>query len=237
MGREHTSHRGTVFLLGGEDALDAASHQFVLAAGGTTARIEILLHGGDQWQQCVPRYVEPLTRHGVSHWHVTVPDGSGALDATSTERSLREATGILIGGGDTLRYQQLYTAEPAGGLIRERHEAGVPVAGMSAGALLALENCVIFPEGSAETGIRIEPGLGLLRGIVVGVHFTEWGGLPRVLDAMVATQTREALGLDESAVAVFEDGVLRCALGGPVHRLVMRDFDARSYDVSELPPN
>jgi len=237
MGRERVSERGAVFLLGGGDALEAASRRFVSAAGGATARIEILLQGGDQWEQYLPGYVEPLTRHGAQHWHVTVPDESGVLDLGCAERSLREATGILIGGGDTLRYQQLYAGDPVGGLIRERHRKGVPVAGVSAGALLALENCVIFPEGSAEPSTRIEPGLGLLAGVVVGVHFTEWGRLPHVLEAMATTRTRDALGIDESAAAVFEDGVLRCALGGPLHRLVMRDFDARTYDASELLPN
>jgi len=199
--------------------------------------VEVLLQGGARWQEYAPRYLEPLRTHGVSSCRVTVPDGDGHLDLGALESRLRGATGILIGGGNTRAYLGLYAAEPVRGLIRAAHDRGVPVAGVSAGALITLDDCVVLREPARDAPVTIEKGLGLLHGFIVAPHFTEWDMLPSVFEAMALTRTQRAFGLDESAAAVFEDGAFQRALGAAVYGVSLRHVDARSYKMTELQAN
>jgi cyanophycinase-like exopeptidase len=64
------------------------------------------------------------------------------------------ATGIFIGGGHTPTYHRLYATEPVRGVIRERYEERIPVAGVSAGALIALDPCVLTPDETGEATNR-----------------------------------------------------------------------------------
>ena len=80
----------------------------------------------------------------------------------------------------------------------------------------------------------VTEGLGLLRDVVVGVHFNEMKMLPHVIDAMVETGTRRALGIDEPACAVFHDEKLESVLGEYVHQIDMTDFADRRYTIETL---
>jgi cyanophycinase len=84
--------------------------------------------------------------HDFESYDSIAPDEQGVLDLDAVSAKLREATGIFIGGGHTPTYHQLYVTEPIRGMIQERYREGVPVAGVSAGALIALQVCVLFPE-------------------------------------------------------------------------------------------
>ena len=64
---------------------------------------------------------------------------------------------------------------------------GAPVAGVSAGALIALEIAVLDANEAGEGGIRIEPGLDPVRGVVLGVHSGEPKVLPTVLESIIPT--------------------------------------------------
>ena len=125
-------------MLGGSAAFDVAAEEFVPAAGGHQAKIALLLQGGSDWEKYVPGYTEPWIRRGVAHHHVIVPNETRAWDIDQVAVKLGEATGIFIGGGHTPTYRHLYATEPLRSVIRERYRAGIPVAGVSAGAFIAL---------------------------------------------------------------------------------------------------
>ena len=104
---------------------------------------------------------------------------------------------------------------------------------MSAGALIALENCMLTTDETGDASLKIVAGLGLIKDIIVGVHFTERNDLPNVLDAMVQTRARTAWGIDEPACAVFEDDQFKGVLGRSVYEIVMSDFETRDYQMTE----
>ena len=222
-------------MLGGSDGgiLDLVAEEFVPAAGGGDCSIALLLMGGEGWAGHVPEYVEPWTRRGAARHDIIVPGDGGDLDLAAASARLRGATGIFIGGGHTPTYHRLYATEPIRSVIRERHQQGVPVAGLSAGALLAPEMCVMDPEEIGGTSPRIEPGLGLVDNLIVDVHFTERERLPRLLEAMARTRTTLGLGIDGSACAVLVNGRSKRVLGGPVSQVTMTDFETRSYRITE----
>jgi cyanophycinase len=118
-------------------------------------------------------------------------------------------------------------------MIRERHQSGIPVAGCSAGALVALEHCVLAPNETDDSSVRVLDGLGLASGFVIGVHFTEQNRLPHVVRAMVHTQTETGWGLDEPTCAVFENGQFKGVLGQPVYEIEMTDFETKAYTIEK----
>jgi cyanophycinase len=232
MGNEMTPHR-LLFLLGGSAAFDVVAEEFVPAAGGRDAIIALLMQGGSGWEKYVPEYAKPWTRRGVSRYNPIAPDENGTLDLDAASAKLCEATGIFIGGGHTPTYHRLYATEPVRGIIRESYHKGVPIAGVSAGALVATEICVLPPDETDDGSLKIVAGLGLVSDLIVGVHFTESNALPSVLEAMARTRTRTGWGIDEPACAVFEDGQFKGTLGRSVYEIVMTDFEARAYRMAE----
>jgi cyanophycinase len=232
MGNELMPHR-LLFLLGGSAAFDVVAEEFVPAAGGRDATISLLMQGGREWEKYVPDYTEPWIRRGVSRYNPIAPDENGTLDLDAASTRLREATGIFIGGGHTPTYHRLYATEPIRGIIRESYHKGVPIAGVSAGALIAPEICVLPPDETDDGSLQIVAGLGLVSDLIVGVHFTESNALPSVLEAMARTRTRTGWGIDEPACAVFEDGQFKGTLGRSVYEIVMTDFEARAYRMAE----
>ena len=225
--------RRLLFLLGGSAAFDVVAEEFVPAAGGCDATIALLMQGGHGWEKYVPEYTQSWIRRGVSRYYPIVPGENGRLDLDAVSAKIREATGIFIGGGRTPTYHRLYATEPIRSILRESYHKGVPIAGVSAGALLAPEICVLPPDEIDDDSLQIVDGLGLVSDIIVGVHFTESNALPSVLEAMARAQTRTGWGIDEPACAVFEDGEFKGTLGRSVYEIVMSDFETRAYRVTE----
>ena len=225
--------RRLLFLIGGSGAYDAVAEAFIPAAGGADSKIAVLLQSDEGWAKHKPEYVQPWTRRGVSQYYPIVPGEDGALDLEAASATLRDATGIFVGGGHTPTYHRLYATEPIRSVIRDRYRDHVPVAGVSAGALIAMENCVLTPGETGDARLNIVAGLGLVGDLIIGVHFTERNNLPNVLDAMAQTRTNTALGIDEPACVVFEDGQFKGVLGRSVYEVVMSDFETGTYQVAE----
>ncbi len=222
-----------VFLIGGTDAFEPVADSFLSAAGGRAARIALLIQGGKNWGDYVASYAEPWERRGINEVRPVVPAANGRLNLTRAGEVLRSATGIFIGGGHTPAYHRLFAADPIRALIRERHEQGVPVAGVSAGALVALQGCVLSADETRSKHLEIVPGLDLVRDVVIGVHFTSTNALPEMIEVMAMTRTQKGLGLDDGACAVFDNGRFKGILGGSVYEIDMRDFEKRTYRQSE----
>ncbi len=221
--------RKTLFLLSARSGFEAVAEEFVPAAGGPEASIALLLFSNnDKTPKYVAEYAEPWLRRGIARYDVVLPDVSGALDIEDAKRKIAAATGILIGGGTTERYRELFATEPVAQLIRDKYEQGVPIAGCSAGAMIMNDRCPHYNDAEELDGFR--PGLGLLRDIMIGVHFSERGVLKYLLAEMKLAGVRQGLGIDEPACAVFVDGKLDHTMGRAVHRIVVSDFGTMAYE-------
>jgi cyanophycinase len=221
-----------LFLLGGSEAFDAVAAEFVPAAGGRDSKIVVLMQNREGWEKYGSEYVQPWIRKGVSQYDSIAPDEQGVLDLDAASTKLREATGIFIGGGHTPTYHQLYATGPIRGMIQERYREGIPVAGVSAGALIALQVCVLFPEAEGDV-LQIVPGLDLVKDFMAGVHFSERNALPELVEAMVKTRTKRGWGIDGAACAVFEDRAFKGVIGRSVYEITMEDFDAKTHKMAE----
>ncbi|NIM04815.1 MAG: type 1 glutamine amidotransferase-like domain-containing protein [Armatimonadetes bacterium] len=229
-----------LFLIGGtqDDILDTVADEFVAAAGGRDATTALLMIGGQGWERYLPRYLQPWEKRGATKYHLIVPRHDGFLDLPAATSDLRAASGIFIAGGQTSRYHQLYASEPIRSVIRQRCSDGVPFAGLSAGALLAPDVCLLrATPNTPNQALEVVEGLGLVSDLIVEVHFTEGPGtLPTLLDGMSRTKTRRGLGIGESACAVLDNGRLRRVVGSGVYEVTMTDFEAQRYEMTEVAP-
>ncbi|NPA91140.1 MAG: type 1 glutamine amidotransferase-like domain-containing protein [Chloroflexi bacterium] len=224
----------TLFLLGGgSEILDAVNQAFIDAAGPDPV-LALLLQGGPGWESYLPQYIRPWQRRGVRHYHILVPDANGVLNTEAAIAVLRTATGIFIGGGNTEIYRRLYATEPIRTVIRERYQQGVPVAGLSAGAILASDVALLLPEEAGSSSVQVAQGLGLLPHCIIGVHFTEFHALADMLVAMRKSHVQFGLGIDENACAVLEDERLCRVIGHSVYTVQITDFDTSRYVVEEV---
>jgi cyanophycinase len=172
-------------------------------------------------------------KNGATEYHVIIPKDDGLLDINASIEQLRKASGIFIGGGQTSRYLELYASEPIRSIIQERVNAGVPFAGMSAGARMASRRCCLFPTPKApEQAFTMAQGLGLVNDLIVEVHFDENPkGLEYLLEGMSRTQIPRGLGIGAASCAVLRNGRLEYALGDCVSEVTMTDFETRSYEI------
>lgn len=224
-----------LFLLGGTDAgiLDKVAEEFVPAAGGREANLALLMMGGERWEDHVPEFTNPWIKRGVKQYHTIVPGADGNLEIDDAGRKISEVSGIFIAGGHTPTYHRLYAAEPMRSLIRRRYQEGMPIAGVSAGALILPEICVLASERLDRKEWCVAEGLGLIRDLLIGVHFSSRDALPIVLKFMQQTQTPRALGLDDGACGVFENEQLQRILGQEAYEIIMTDFTRPDYGIKK----
>lgn len=224
-----------LFLLGGSSAAyEVYADEFVAAAGGYLANMAVLAQTYSGWEKYKTEITRPWIQRGVTRFVAITPDENGVLDQRSALAALSNATGILICGGNTPTYHRLFATEPIRTIIHEKYQTGVPVAGISAGALISLEICQLTEDETGSDELQIVQGLSLASGFVIGVHFTEWNALPEVLDVMAKTKTGLGFGIDEPACIVCENGKFARTLGKSVFRIEMTDFEKRVYQIMSI---
>ena len=139
---------------------------------------------------------------------------------------LQEADAIFIGGGDTRRYHALYARGIMAETIRQRFHSGANVGGISAGALIQPAGCFIWgakvktkagiaaacaPVGDpaylkSTALLKTGRGIGTLQHLVVEVHSTEWGRLPRLFESLKILKESHGVAVDENTYLVLTPG-------------------------------
>ena len=194
-----------LYLLGGSQPYAAYAPDFVEQAGGKNARIAALTQSIAGWEAYKAGITQPWLERGVVQIEVIAPVADGVLDLASAERILTNATGVFICGGHTPAYQQLYATEPIRSLICEQFSRGVPVAGVSAGALISMEKCVFTERDLDRDAIEIREGLALQTGLMIGVHYT-------VEDEAALRRKLDLTGISQG-IGIPDDGCVYCRSG------------------------
>jgi cyanophycinase len=216
----------SVFLYGdiGEN-FDSTSIPFIQSAGGSNARIAVLGMGGPTWESYFNRvFRDRWLRFGVQEVISITPNDNMALNEEVASQ-LQKYSGLLICGGDTRIYHTVYSNNPTiKDAILSLYQKGIPVAGVSAGALISTSHCTIWrnkvTNGRNEFIIRSKydatlkdqelitgHGLGLIQNCIIEPHFIEYGGFPRLIAAMQRTSAHIGLGIDEPVCLEIKDEV------------------------------
>jgi cyanophycinase-like exopeptidase len=106
--------------------------------------------------------------------------------------------------------------------------------------MICPQTCLLRPTPKdPHRPFEIAQGLGLVRDLVVEVHFPlsrEGLAGSALLKGMMRTRTAQGLGLASTGCAVLEDGRLVRVLGEGVFRVQMTAFDPCLYEVERIAP-
>jgi cyanophycinase len=123
---------------------------------------------------------------------------------------LEEARVVFFTGGDQLRITSSFGGSRLCEILRERHRTGLTIAGTSAGASVMSETMLVSGpnDESHRVGdtLRMAPGLGLTRDLIIDQHFSERGRLSRLLGAVAQNPRLLGVGIDENTAILAREG-------------------------------
>jgi cyanophycinase len=213
--------KGRILAIGGAEDPDEDNMEilpyFVQMCGGREARLIVCGAPSEDPEDKERKYDELFRRIGVAE--VVHAEISERHDAEREEllQATRRATGVFFTGGDQLRLTSLIAGTKFGDIVSERlHGDGLVVGGTSAGA--AAISSTMFT-GGADDGtvrradIRLAPGLGYLRDVVVDTHFAQRGRISRIFTVFAENPQILGIGLDENTAIEVEPDVCFRVIG------------------------
>ncbi|PKM81446.1 MAG: cyanophycinase [Firmicutes bacterium HGW-Firmicutes-14] len=206
---------GTLLIIGGAEDKDGKCEilkRFIDLAGGEKAYVVVLTTATQEPETAGREYYEIF--HGLGAGIVEVLDLDSRKKANHlfTERLMEKATGIFFTGGDQLRITAALGGTTADDALKKAYRRGAVIAGTSAGASV-MSNTMIVEGDSSQAPklntIKMAPGLGLLKEVVIDQHFAQRGRTGRLLSAVAHNPYILGVGIDEdTAILVYPDARL-----------------------------
>jgi cyanophycinase len=224
--------RGRLLASGGAERRDGHGiilGEFVKLAGGPRAQIAFIVVGAEKDPEVGESYSRAFAELGVKETtvlQITQREEAGEEEAL---RAVKRATGVFFPGGDQLHVTALLGGTPMDKAIHDRYDAGVIIAGSSAGAAMMSDAIII--RGNAERnpilgGIEMGHGLEFLLGAILDTHFSQRGRYGRLISAVAQYPHVLGIGIDENTAIVVIDGILTVVGEGAV---TIIDASASSY--------
>ena len=214
---------GDILIIGGaEDKLNERHilRRFVDLCGGKNASILIVPVPSDFPVVTATLYkgiFENLGIKKVSVLEATTRREILKVDALSV---LEGITGVFLTGGDQLRLSSILGGTKLLIALKEALKNGVTLAGSSAGASSMSSTMIVRGEPKVQPlkdAIRLCPGLGILKNIIIDQHFTERARLSRLITAVAYNPNNLGIGIDENtAIHIMKSGVLEVLGAGTV---------------------
>jgi cyanophycinase len=133
-------------------------------------------------------------------------------------RLLADTKGVFFTGGDQLKITSQIGDTPVFQTIARLYHRGAVVAGTSSGAAVLCETMIVSGDGDAShklgSVLRMAPGLGLVGGVIIDMHFAERGRMGRLIGAVAQNPRVIGIGIDEDTAIVLRNEVSFSVLGG-----------------------
>ncbi|KYF78802.1 cyanophycinase [Sorangium cellulosum] len=124
---------------------------------------------------------------------------------------------VFFTGGDQLKITSKLGGSRIADAICAVYRRGGTIAGTSAGASVMSETMLVGGAGEESArvrgAVRMAPGLGLVRDLLVDQHFAQRGRLGRLLGAVAHNPRLLGIGIDEDTAAAIEPDRRLRALG------------------------
>ena len=225
-----TTHRGTLFIVGGGPQPPALVQEFVALSGGPgRAKIIVFAMASASGLTSGEEKAADLRALGATALNVYVANAQANTD--SVAHLLDDATGVWFGGGDQVLLAKALTGTKTEQAIRRRYESGAVIGGTSAGA--AVMSAVMLtgderhPGGVrpvkdsssasaymtiARDNIVTDAGFGLISNAIVDQHFLRRKRNNRLVSLVLEQPVHLGVGVDESTALIVEpDGRWRVA--------------------------
>jgi cyanophycinase len=187
--------------------------KFLQLAGDKDANILILPLASDFPEFAADVYVQAFRKLGVANPRVLRAVSRQDVIAADVDALLDGVTGIFISGGDQMRLTSILGGTKLARKIEQMvQETNVVLAGTSAGAAGMSASMIVRGEATShphKNSVRLSPGLGFLRNIIIDQHFTERGRISRLITAVSYNPYNIGIGIDENtAIILNNEGIL-----------------------------
>lgn len=208
------THQGPVMAIGGAE--DKFRDRVILSrfaglAGGPDARI-VVIPTASSIESAGERYKAIFLSMGVSQVDIAVIGDRPDANSDLVERTIRQATGIFMTGGNQMRLAAILGGTRAMRSIVDRNLQSAVVAGTSAGASILSEHMVAFGSSGNSPKQRMAQmvaGFGLVPGAIIDQHFRQRDRIGRLMMMVASNPSQLGVGVDEDTAAIFtSDGRL-----------------------------
>jgi len=187
--------------------------KFLELAGGERAEVLIVPVASDFPEFASDVYTQAFRNLGVANPRVLRATSRQDVVQANVDELLNGVTGVFITGGDQMRLVSLLggteLATKLRGMVRD---TPLVMAGTSAGAAGMSTSMIVRGESAShphKNAVRLSPGLGFLKNIIIDQHFTERGRISRLITAVSYNPYNLGVGIDENTAIILDSaGVL-----------------------------
>jgi len=152
---------------------------------------------------------------------------------------VENASLVFFTGGDQLKITSLLGGTPLYKAIKDSYQNGCTYVGTSAGASVMSDTMIvkgIDDESPRKCTLKMAPGLGLIKGVIVDQHFAQRGRIGRLLTGVAQNPQSLGIGIDEdTAIMVNSKGEFEVIGSGAVY--VIDGCTISHTNVSEQHPD
>ncbi|NLI93901.1 MAG: cyanophycinase [Peptococcaceae bacterium] len=210
---EHIS--GNLLIIGGaEDKQNECKilKYFFHEAGEKDARICVITAASSTAERAGKVYEDLFIKFGCPDVEIiNIISRDDANTRENVDKIIR-SSGVFFTGGDQLRITAMLGGTELGKALQHIYERKIIIAGTSAGASVMSDTMIIGGEGDTpgEDLIKMAPGLGLLKGVIIDQHFAQRGRIGRLLTAVSLNPYVLGIGIDEdTSIHVTADGSIK----------------------------
>ncbi len=179
-------------------------------------------------KEALEKYTGIFNKLGVNKIKgLNIKERSDSLNKENI-KLVEEASLIFFTGGDQLRITSLIGGTPIYDAIKEASSNGCIIVGTSAGASVMSDTMVVKgedDESPRKCTLKMAPGLGLVKGIMIDQHFAQRGRIGRLLTGIAQNPEVLGIGIDEdTAIVVKDSGEAQVVGSGAVYFLDARNI-------------
>lgn len=187
--------------------------KFLELAGGEKAEVLIVPVASDFPEFAADVYVQAFRNLGVTNPRVLRATSRQDVVAADIDHLVDGLTGVFITGGDQMRLVSLLGGTKLADRLRNLvRDTNIILAGTSAGAAGMSTSMIVRGESTShphKSSVKLSPGLGFLKNIIIDQHFTERGRISRLITAVSYNPYNLGIGIDENTAIILDGkGVL-----------------------------
>ena len=187
--------------------------KFLELAGGEKAEVLIVPVASDFPEFAADVYTQAFRNLGVANPRVLRATSRQDVFQADADLLLDGVTGVFMTGGDQMRLVSILGGTKFADKLRHMvRETNIVLAGTSAGAAGMSTSMIVRGESTPhphKNSVRLSPGLGFLKNIIIDQHFTERGRISRLITAVSFNPYNLGIGIDENtAIILNKEGMM-----------------------------
>ena len=237
----NTFFKGRLIAIGGNE--DKTNELVVLTRvvqeiGKTEFKVAVITTASREPEQRGRDYRQAFSTLGASGVEILHIKNRAQANDKSLAKTLEGVDLIFLTGGDQLRLTSILGGSKILETIQGCLEAGVLIAGTSAGAAV-LSDTMIY-EGKSEEGlykgrVLTTSGFGFVENMVFDTHFMTRGRIGRLIQIVTTNPTTIGVGLDEdSGIVLKGDGTVEVIGTGQV--IIVDGSDIVQSNIMDIEP-